>query len=219
AFFVSVEFQETGYLVYRLYKSAYPESPARPRGLPRFAEFLADAQTIGSGVVVNAPGWEAKLEANKTAFIRAFVQRAEFIARFPETMTGEQYVNALLTTAGLPLSGAERDAALQAYGAGGVDGRAAALRSVAESDLMFRKEFNQAFVLMQYFGYLRRNPDGGQDAGSFAGYDFWLKKLNDASGDTTRLTTIDQLLQPTKRAQMVEAFVVTGEYRRRFGIE
>ncbi len=218
AFFVSVEFQQTGYLVYRLYKSSFPESAARPRGLPRFAEFLADARAIGAGVIVNEGGWEQKLEANKVAFIRAFVQRSEFTARFPETMTGEEYVNALLTTAGLPLSGAERDAALQAYGAGGVDGRATALRSVAESDSLFRKEFNKAFVLMQYFGYLRRNPDDAPD-NSFAGYDFWLTKLNTESGDTTRLQTLEQLLQPTKRAQMVEAFVVTGEYRRRFGIE
>jgi hypothetical protein len=67
---------------------------------------------------------------------------------------------------------------------------------------------------------LRRNADEGEDATRpFSGYDFWLTKLNDASGDTTRLTTIDQLLQPTKRAQMVESFVVTGEYRRRFGPE
>ncbi|MBA2340211.1 MAG: hypothetical protein H0V88_07435, partial [Pyrinomonadaceae bacterium] len=47
----------------------------------------------------------------------------------------------------------------------------------------------------------------------------WLTKLNNQSGDTTRFTTIDQLLEPTKRARMVEAFVVTGEYRRKFGPE
>ncbi len=92
------------------------------------------------------------------------------------------------------------------------------MRSIAESDLLFRKEFNQAFVLMQYFGYLRRNSDDAPD-NSFAGYDFWLGKLNAESGDTTNLQTLDQLLAPTKRARMVEAFVVTGEYRRRFGPE
>ncbi len=75
---------------------------------------------------------------------------------------------------------------------------------------------------MQYFGYLRRNADEGEDAPAerqFKGYDFWLTKLNTESGDTARFTTLDQLLAPTKRAQMVEAFVVTGEYRRRFGPE
>ncbi len=220
AFFVSVEFQQTGYLVYRLYKTAYPESSARPRGLPRYAEFLQDAQQIGSGVVVNSPGWEQKLEANKQQYFREFVQRPEFTQRYAESLSAEQYVAALLSNAGLPQTGAERDAAFAAYGAGGVEGRAQALLSIAESKRLFLLEFNKAFVLLQYFGYLRRNADEGQDAATpFAGYDFWLTKLNSESGDTTRFNTIDELLAPTKRAQMVEAFVVTGEYRRRFGPE
>jgi hypothetical protein len=33
------------------------------------------------------------------------------------------------------------------------------------------KEFNSAFVLMEYFGYLQRDPDA-------AGYQHWLDKLN-----------------------------------------
>nr|MBA3323346.1 hypothetical protein [Pyrinomonadaceae bacterium] len=221
AFFVSVEFQQTGYLVYRLYKTSF-DPAARPRGLPRYAEFLRDAQAIGSGVIVNAPGWEQKLEANTEAFIKEFVQRSEFTARYPETMSGEQYVTALLANAELSPSGTERQLALAAYGSGGADGRARALRIVAESDLLFRKEFNPAFVLMQYFGYLRRGPDEGEDAPAdrqFKGYDFWLQKLNNASGDTTRFNTIEELLAPTRTAQMVEAFVVTGEYRRRFGTD
>ncbi|MBA2340367.1 MAG: hypothetical protein H0V88_08215 [Pyrinomonadaceae bacterium] len=218
AFFVSVEFQETGYLVYRLYRAAFRASSRPPRGLPRYAEFIRDTQTIGAGVIVNQGNWQQQLEANKQAFLTNFVQRAEFTATYPLTMTADQYVNALLANAGLPLDGAEKQAALNAYGAGGVNGRARALRSIAESDLLFRKEFNQAFVLMQYFGYLRRNSDDAPD-NSFAGYDFWLGKLNAESGDTTNLQTLDQLLAPTKRARMVEAFVVTGEYRRRFGPE
>ncbi|MBA2341646.1 MAG: hypothetical protein H0V88_14760, partial [Pyrinomonadaceae bacterium] len=221
AFFVSVEFQQTGYLVYRLYKTSF-DPAARPRGLPRYVEFLRDAQQLGSGVVVNSPGWEAKLNGNTETFVRELVQRSEFVARYPTSMTAEQYVAALLTNAGLPLTGAEQQAALAAYSTGGVEGRARALRSIAESDLLFRKEFNKAFVLMQYFGYLRRNADEGEDAPAerqFKGYDFWLTKLNTESGDTARFTTLDQLLAPTKRAQMVEAFVVTGEYRRRFGTE
>lgn len=148
------------------------------------------------------------------------MQRAEFIARYPEAMTAENYVAALLATAGLSQTGAEKQAALAAYGSGGTEGRAGALRSIAESKVMFTKEFNPAFVLMQYFGYLRRNPNEGQDSETgFAGYDFWLRKLDTASGDTTRFNTIEELLAPTRTAQMVEAFVVTGEYRRRFGTD
>jgi hypothetical protein len=64
-------------------------------------------------------------------------------------------------------------------------------------------ETSRAFVLMQYFGYLRRNPDDPPDS-DFAGYDFWLAKLNSFGGDF-------------RRAEMVKAFISSTEYRRRFG--
>jgi len=57
--------------------------------------------------------------------------------------------------------------------------------------------------LMQYFGYLRRNPNGGPDT-DFNGYNFWLKKLDDNGGDFIR-------------AEMVKAFINSVEYRARFG--
>jgi len=66
-----------------------------------------------------------------------------------------------------------------------------------------QQEFNRAFVLMQYFGYLRRDPNSGADA-NFDGYDFWLNKLNQFNGDYNK-------------AEMVKAFITSGEYRRRFG--
>jgi hypothetical protein len=65
------------------------------------------------------------------------------------------------------------------------------------------QEFNRAFVLMQYFGYLRRNPDDPPD-NSFQGYNFWLSKLDQFSGDYVG-------------AETVKAFLVSGEYRQRFG--
>ncbi len=219
AFFVSVEFQETGYLIYRLYRTGF-DPQTRERALPRYSEFMRDMQAVGRGVIVNADGWKEKLEANTQSFLREFVERSEFTARYPVVMTREQFVDALFENAGLKetRTAEERDAALAAYGNGGVEGRAQALRSIATSKRLFLREFNRAFVLMQYFGYLRRNPNDPQDR-DYAGYDFWLAKLNAESGDTTRFQTIDELLAPTKRAQMVEAFVVTGEYRRRFGPE
>ena len=67
---------------------------------------------------------------------------------------------------------------------------------------MAAQEFNRAFVLMQYFGYLRRNPSDAPD-GSFDGYNFWLNKLNQFNGDFVN-------------AEMVKAFISSSEYRRRF---
>jgi hypothetical protein len=95
SFFLSIEFQQTGYLVYRMYRAAFPESASRPRGLPRLTEFMRDAQEVGRGVVVGEAGWQTKLEQNKQALFADFVQRREFLTLFPETLTPEQYVDAL----------------------------------------------------------------------------------------------------------------------------
>ena len=62
AFFLSIEFQETGYLVYKFYKAAYGNLPGAPVPL-RFNEFLPDTQLIGADVVVGVGAWQAKLES------------------------------------------------------------------------------------------------------------------------------------------------------------
>jgi hypothetical protein len=98
---------------------------------------------------------------------------------------------------------AERNAAVGAFGGGGAPGQAAALRSVAESGPVTAGTRNEAFVLMQYFGYLRRNPDEGPDS-DFGGWRFWLSKLDEFGGDF-------------QRAEMVKAFINSDEYRKRFG--
>jgi hypothetical protein len=76
---------------------------------------------------------------------------------------------------------------------------------VAENPEFRRREVNRAFVLMQYFGYLRRNPDDPPEPTlDFQGYNFWLAKLDQFGGDY-------------RAAEMVRAFIVSLEYRRRFG--
>jgi hypothetical protein len=201
AFFLSIEFQETGFLVYRLYKTSFPASAARPRGLPRFQELITDTQTIGDGVIVNQPNWEQKLAANTTAFLNSFVNRAEFQTTYPAQLTAAQYVDNLNTLAGGALSTSERNALVNGL-SGGQETRATVLKKIAD-DVDFRNaEFNRAFVLMQYFGYLRRNPDDAPDL-NFSGYDFWLGKLNQFNGDF-------------RAAEMVKAFILSGEYKDRF---
>lgn len=65
---------------------------------------------------------------------------------------------------------------------------------------------------MQYFGYLRRNPNDTPEATpDFSGYDFWLTKLNSFTQPG------EDVLVRVQKAEMVKAFVVSGEYRRRFG--
>ncbi|MDX6443082.1 MAG: hypothetical protein QOH71_156 [Blastocatellia bacterium] len=91
----------------------------------------------------------------------------------------------------------------------------AALRSIIESGSVFNKMYNDAFVLMQYFGYLRRNPDDLPD-NNFAGYDFWLTKLNNFSQPGEDMRNDSQAFDRARRAEMVRAFIESQEYRERF---
>ena len=206
AFFLSIEFQQTGYLVYRMYKAGYGNLPSAPVPV-RFNEFLPDTQQIGKGVVVGQTGWEQQLENNKNAFGADFVARPRFIAAHPTTLTPAQFVDALFANAVVTPSTAERDAAISEFAGSSTSAdtaaRARVLRSVAEHSTLRQQEFNKAFVLMQYFGYLRRNPNDAPDA-DFGGYNFWLGKLNQFNGNFVN-------------AEMVKAFLLAGEYRRRFG--
>jgi hypothetical protein len=98
---------------------------------------------------------------------------------------------------------AERDALVAALG-GGTKTRSRVLLDVADTAAFKQLELNRAFVLMQYFGYLRRNPDDAPD-GNNGGYFFWLGKLNEFGGDFVK-------------AEMVKAFITSDEYRQRFGL-
>ena len=124
----------------------------------RFNEFLPDTQAIGQGVIVGQDGWETVLENNKQAFTAQFVQRPRFLAALPESMTPAQFVDTLNTNSGGALSPSERDQLVNDL-TSGTKNRAQVLRAVAEDQDLNRAELNRAFVLMQYFGYLRRNPN------------------------------------------------------------
>jgi uncharacterized repeat protein (TIGR01451 family) len=208
AFFLSIEFQETGYLVYRTYKAAYGNMPGTPVPL-KLNEFLPDTQQIDQGVIVGSGDWQPQLENNKLAFFLDFVNRTRFTTAYPTTLTPAQFVDMLFANAGVTPSAAELNAAVGEFGGAGntadTAARARALRRVAENSTLTQQETNRAFVLMQYFGYLRRNPNDAPEPGlNFAGYNFWLNKLNQFNGNFVN-------------AEMVKAFILSGEYRQRFG--
>jgi hypothetical protein len=211
AFYISIEFQDTGYLVERIYKTAYGDASgastfggAHQLAVPiiRLTEFLHDTQEIGQGVVVNQGNWQQQLENNKQAFTAEFVQRSRFTSAYPLALTAAQFVDTLNGNAGNPLSPSERNQLVTDLSTNAKT-RAQVLRAVAEDPDLNSAEFNRAFVLMQYFGYLRRNPEDPQDT-DYTGYDFWLTKLNQFNGNFIN-------------AEMVKAFILSGEYRSRFG--
>ncbi len=208
AYFLSIEFQQTGYLVYRIYKASYGNLPGAPVPI-RFNEFLPDTRQIGQGVVVGQTGWEQQLENNKQTFTTNFVARPRFTAAYPTSMTPAVFVDARFSNAGVTPSANDRTAAINEFGSAtntvDVAARSHALRRVAENSTLTQREFNRAFVLMQYFGYLRRNPNDPPEAGqNFDGYNFWLAKLNQFNGNFGQ-------------AEMVKAFISSTEYRLRFG--
>ena len=175
----------------------------------RFSEFLQGGQRIGQGVIVLAPGWEQLLESTKQAFALEFVQTSRFVTAFPTSMTPAQFIDQLNTRAGNVLSAGERTTAINLF-SGAADtsnntARAQAVRMVAEDTDLYNAEYNRAFVLAEYFGYLRRNPnDAPESTLDYTGYDFWLTKLNQFNGNYIN-------------AEMVKAFLSSIEYRQRFG--
>lgn len=205
AFFLSIEFQETGYFIYLLHQAAFATGERLP-----FRDFLAEAQNIGDGVVVGNPGWQQQIDLNKQAVVNEFVQTPEFLNAYPFTLSAAQFVDLLNSNTRDP----------QAPGAGaltfdernqlvsdlalGRKSRAQVLRIIADNSLFRRRHSNKAFVLMQYFGYLRRNPNDLPDR-DFSGYNFWLNKLNQFGGDFVQ-------------AEMVKAFITSTEYQLRFGL-
>ncbi len=216
AFFLSIEFQQTGYLVERMYKTGYGDAVGISQiggshqifvPVVRANEFLADTQRVGRGVIVNQGDWQTALENNKQAYALEFVQTSRFITAFPTSMTPAQFVDKLNTNAGGVLSVSERQAVINLFGNSvnttNVTARAQALRQVADDTDLQSAEFNRAFVLTQYIGYLRRNPNDAPDS-DYTGYDFWLGKLNQFNGNFVA-------------AEMVKAFISADEYRKRLG--
>jgi hypothetical protein len=203
AFFLSIEFQQSSFFVIRLQRAAFGRKSETAVLRFPYLEFMRDARRVGEGVIVGQAGAEQQLENNKKAYTTDVVSSAAFIARFPLALTTEQYVDSLFTSAMVTPTATERQAAISAFGAGSTEGRAAALRSVTDSDSLTDAEFNSAFVLLQYYGYLRRNPTDQPD-GNDNGFQFWLNKLNQFGGNFIE-------------AEMVKAFILSHEYRNRFG--
>jgi thermitase len=215
AFFLSIEFRDTGYFVYRLHKAAFGNIAADKPVPVRYEDFMPDTQRIGEGVVVNSPGWEGRLAANRDAFVLDFVTRKtapngrNFADSFLPGLSAEMIVDRLFANAGVTPTNDERLALVNKLAANPDSPalRAEVLKAVAEHPALQQQEHNRAFVLMQYFGYLRRNPDDvgfdGKPDPNFVGYNGWLKKLDDNGGDFIS-------------AEMVRAFVESIEYRARF---
>jgi CSLREA domain-containing protein len=187
AYFLSIEFQQTGGLVDGLYRASYGVRPL-------YNQFLPDQRAVAAGVVVGLSGWQAKLQANKDAFVAAFVNRPGFRALY-DGLNNAQFVDTLISNTGVQFTAGERDDLVSGLTQGTLS-RAQALNAIAENERFKSAKFNDAFVMMEYFGYLRRDADA-------PGFQYWLDKLTRAGGNY-------------EQSEMVKAFIVSGEYRDRF---
>ena len=188
---------------------------------PKLSEFLPDAQFVGNGIVVTGQLSGAKINQNKADYATLFVncndatkyRCAEFKAIY-DPLTNQQYVDKLFQTTGVNASASERVALVNGLNANpATETRASVLQKVVDGinvisegnqqftttygQAFYNSEFNRAFVLLEYFGYMKRDPDEG-------GYAFWLGKLNTFGGNFVN-------------AEMVLAFITSPEYRARFG--
>jgi hypothetical protein len=177
AFVIENEFQQTGSFVYCLYKGTLGRRPT-------YAEFTADHSRIKGGDA---------LEASKEALVAEWVKRPAFKTAYPDQMGTADFVNKLFDTARLSPYTSERARLIAEMQGGKI--RAEAIREVIEIQAFKDAEYNPLFVLMQYFGYLRRDPEQ-------AGYDFWLNILNNK--------------EPNNYRGMVCAFITSTEYQSRF---
>ncbi len=175
-FFQSAEFQDRGYFVYRFYPVAFGRKPD-------YGEFVPDLAGVSGFLDAN------QLEAAKVAFIAGFMARPAFVSTY-NSLTNQQYVDMLLNTAGVTLS--NRQAMIDGLNNSSLT-RAVVLRTIVESTEVSNKYNHQAYAVMEYFGYLRRQPDG-----------FYLQWIADLD------------LNNNPRG-MVTGFVTSQEYRNRFG--
>jgi hypothetical protein len=181
AFFIEKEFQDTGFFVYRLYKATLGRAPS-------YQEFKADrAKLAGS----------PDLSAGKRAFTESWVKRSQFTRLYPSTLTAEQLVDMLLKSINETARVTLDDLKPRLIGEfkNGA-GRARIVQNLAEDVTFSRNEYDEAFVSMQYFGYLHREPDP-------RGLRFWLDALARQGNQNNYYG-------------MVRAFIDSAEYRARF---
>jgi hypothetical protein len=170
------QYRTAGQALYRFYVASYGQ-------MPRYTEFLSDAQVIGRGVIVGSFDGESKLESSLGAFAREWVERKKFTARYKQ-LTDERFVDELAANAGIALEPAGRSGFIDKLTSKTMT-RADVLVALVNNQQFVDREANRSLVLLHYFGYLHRNPDDPPDK-DLTGFNFWLKEI-EISGDVGRL--------------------------------
>jgi hypothetical protein len=182
-------FLPAGQTIYRFYVASYGQ-------MPRYAEFLPDAEWIGRGVVPYSLHEGPTYEQNLRQFAKRWVESEKFGALY-KSLTNERFVDALIANARFTLGPAERAAFIEKLNNGTLT-RGQVLLAVVNNPDFAERESKRSLVLLHYFGYLRRDPDDAPD-GNLSGFNFWVREL-EVSGDVGRLA---------------RGFMASGEYEHR----
>jgi hypothetical protein len=149
---------------------------------------------------LGTPQNAAELEASRVAFVAQFMSRPEFNALYgglTNAANAEAFVSKLERTANVRLA---NHAQLVSEMSSGVRTAAQTLRAFIESAEVQNAFFYRGFVTMQYFGYLRRDPEQ-------SGFEAWVNVLTNGNG----------AVQPGDYRTLIFGFLHSNEYRNRFG--
>lgn len=180
------DLQTSALFISSLYAASYGRRPS-------LSEFEKDRKVLSS---------DDKVAEVQLAFAQAFVQRTDFLNKYPAGMKGAEFVDTILATVrratGVNLAASRSD--LMASFDNTPSGRAKVLiRLVSRKDFV-EALYNPSVVMLHYFAFLRRDPDE-------SGFNSWVevlrsKPLRDA--DAVRSVTC--------------AFLNSTEYQLRFGM-
>ncbi len=164
------EFSRTGFFAYRIIKASTGHMPARE-------QFMNVMKQLGSGVYIGLPGWEARLEANRNSLLNDWPRFGDFKTSF-EGKSDAEFVEAISQNTARQVSKEDRDAFINRLNAG--ESRPSVLRDFVEDRGFCAREYNTAYVLMHFFGYLGRNPGDAPDH-DLSGFNFWVANLDKTS--------------------------------------
>lgn len=161
-------------------KQLYRIYVASSGAMPRYHDYISDLQTIGRGVVLDSESRDQQFEDNLRHLLADWTNREAFTKMFGG-LDNAQYVDRLVDNAGISIDPAER-AAMVAELSNAQETRSTVLLKIVQHPGFIEKEKYRSFLLLHYFGYLRRNPDDPPDR-DLSGFNFWLR-----SSDPARLS-------------------------------
>jgi hypothetical protein len=195
SFFESDEFKERGFYVYKLYDALLGR-------LPKYVEFVPDVSRL------NGPQTVSEQQQSKDAYLLDFINRQEFKSLYGQYLTADAtaavdaagFVNALCQRAGI--TPARKQTLIDNLQNNTKDPAHTLEDFIMTPELSATgtKYYDRGFITMQYFGYLRRDPEQ-------SGFDFWQGQLIGANAPHRHDYRF-----------MVGGFLQSDEYRFRFAL-